>query len=102
MDLLVTIDKLIPHADPEGAVFVRLTLLREKVEQNVMLGAPDRRFLEKLVQITKDNVECKHLGQRGGCQVPGVGVCEHLEQFKKCPHYKGQRPQTRGNPLSEL
>ena len=102
MDLLVTIDKLMPLADPEGAVFRRLTLLKGKVEQNVMLGARDRRFLQQLLQTAQDNIECKHLDHGGGCKIPRVGECEHLNEFKKCPYYLGQRLQTRGNPLSEL
>lgn len=102
MDLLVTIDKLIPDADPEGLVHAHLLRLRTKVQGNVMLGPADRKFLQRLLQIQKDNIECRYLDQRQGCKIPKVGVCSHLVDFKKCPYYRGQRPQTRGNPLSEL
>ena len=102
MDLLFTIDKLLPDADPEGLVHAHLLRLRTKVQGNVMLGPADRQFLQRLLQVQKDNIECRHLGHGGGCRVEGVGECKHVAQFKKCPYYQGQRPQTRGNPLSDL
>lgn len=94
------IDRLLKYASPKGYAYKKLTLYREQMKRNVMLGEGARRYIASLLE-KLDNVECRHLEKDGSCIVKRGAYCSHGERYRNCGMY--EKPlATSKNPAREI
>jgi len=66
-----------------------------------MLGPSVLKYIERLRLTVLDDIECKHLTERGICKHK-KRLCDHVENNKACSLYEGNRPVLKGDPLGRI
>jgi hypothetical protein len=100
MDLLETVCGLLKYADPELDTYGRLIKYKDQIERNVMIGPKARGYINNLVQIKNDNVECRLLKENGIC-IFRKKKCDYLQteenkikRFNQCSDYQEVKGRT--------
>lgn len=86
------IEQLLEVARPGGEPRRRLLKYQDQVARNVMLGPAATRYIHALHALDTDNIECKHLTERGNCKIKKT-ICQHVENNRGCAIYEKSRPQ---------